>query len=220
MPDSNPNRPSGGGRSVFIVFGSVLAVVLIVLIGVLITEESGDDSGQAGKGGLPVIGTVPDDIAVTERSGRTMTLGELDGTPWVASFIFTRCRGICPLLSRSLSKLQDDLRGMAGVKLVSFTVDPQHDTLPVLNEYAGKYNADPKRWLFFRADSTVMQTLAHDTFHVAIAEGMDESEPIVHSSKFFLIDSNGDVRGFYDGRSDKGVNQLKAALRTMVETGG
>ena len=73
-----------------------------------------------------------------------------------------------------------------------------------LTEYAASYNADSERWLFLRASDSVVQRLAQDAFHVAIAEGTDPEEPIIHSSKFFVVDAEGEVRGIFDGRSEEG----------------
>src|SRR5581483_556163 len=76
---------------------------------------------------------------LTERSGRTVTEQDLRGKVWVASFIFTRCTGPCPQVTSTMRRLQSELGDelQAGrVKLVTFTVDPEHDDLRKLREYA------------------------------------------------------------------------------------
>src|SRR5262245_3008746 len=88
------------------------------------------------------------DFALTERSGRTVTNADLLGKVWVASFVFTRCTGPCPQVSGTVARLQKDLEGEKDVRLVTFTVDPEHDNANELREYAAHFGAYPDRWLF------------------------------------------------------------------------
>jgi protein SCO1/2 len=90
------------------------------------------------------------DFDLVERSNRKVTRQELTGKVWVADFIFTTCGGICPVMTSNMRKLQDKL--FADIRLVSFTVDPTHDTPEVLTEYANRYGANKDRWLFLTGD--------------------------------------------------------------------
>ncbi|MCE2503707.1 MAG: SCO family protein [Chlorobi bacterium] len=199
--------------STLLIIGGVLMLCLIVGGYFLMSDRAGQNSVRGIE--LESFGTVPEDPVFTERSGREMRLGELRGAPWVASFIFTRCQGICPIMTESLGVLQDDLDPESRVKLVSFTVDPEYDTPERLAEYATEHNADSDRWLFLRTGDSVVQNLARDAFHVAIAEGTDPMEPIIHSSKFFVVDAEGEVRGIFDGRSQEGRRRLLSLLKSL-----
>src|SRR5713101_367446 len=88
------------------------------------------------------------DFSLTERSGQTVSRADLRGKVWVASFLFTRCCTGCPQITATLAQLQKELQGQPDVILVSFSVDPEHDTPKVLKDYAKEWGADPKRWLF------------------------------------------------------------------------
>ena len=68
------------------------------------------------------------------------------GRVWVADFIYTTCEGPCPMMSKLMHQLQTLTAGMPDVKLVSFTVDPEHDSPPVLAAYAKHFQPDPARW--------------------------------------------------------------------------
>src|SRR5262245_7947558 len=89
-----------------------------------------------------------DDFSLTERGGRTVTNADLAGKVWVASFVFTRCTGGCPQVTGTVARLQDAFRDEPGVRLVTFTVDPERDDPDELKKYADLYGADPERWLF------------------------------------------------------------------------
>ena len=212
MPDSMTNTSGqdekNKGTFLLITGGVLMLGVVIVGYFLLADRSSADRAGLE----LESFGTVPAEATFTEQSGKELKLGELRGTPWVADFVFTRCRGICPVMTESLADLQAELEPESPVKLVSFTVDPEYDTPERLTEYAAEHNADPDRWLFLHAGDSVVQALARDAFHVAIAEGTDPDEPIIHSSKFFVVDGEGEVRGIFDGRNPEERRELLGLL--------
>lgn len=140
---------------------------------------------------LPVLGEVPA-FQLTDQLGRPFSSGSaLNGHVWVADFVFTNCEGPCPRMSSHMHSLQD--KTDAGVKLVSFTVDPARDTPPVLAEYAKKFGADSNRWLLLTGDVATLNELDQDAFKLgSITEG-----EIEHSTYFGLVDKKGRIRGFY-----------------------
>jgi hypothetical protein len=84
------------------------------------------------------------DFTLVNQDGQTVTRADLAGKVWVASFLFTRCCTSCPQVSANLARLQHELAGQDGVVLVSFSVDPDHDTPAVLKAYAEAHGADSK----------------------------------------------------------------------------
>lgn len=155
--------------------------------------------------GLPVYARVPD-FLLTERSGRKVALSDLAGRPWIADFIFTRCGGICPMMSSKMASLAKDL---PDTQFVSFSVDPEYDTPQVLAEYAGRYGADPKRWLFLTGSADTLNSIT-TTLHMNKID-----EPMMHSSSFVLIDGTGTVRGYYDSADATALERLKSDWRTL-----
>lgn len=225
MSDMNPNTPmmdpTDNKKSTSMIFVGSLLLVLIAIAVVFLqkTEEGTAEGGSSNDGSLLASGyeTVPIDARFTERSGKEVALGDLRGDIWVASFIFTRCQGTCPAMSASLGELQDQLQNVGKVRLVSFTVDPEYDTPERLQEYAKEYGAVDDQWLFLQGSDSSIQYLAKNTFHVGIAEGTSVEEPIIHSTRFFLVDQNGEIRGMYDGRSAEGQQQLLNDVQLLIE---
>ncbi len=156
---------------------------------------------------LADFGTVPN-VTLTERSGASVALGELKGKIWVANFIFTRCGGSCPAMSAKMSELQTSLRKAGDVMLVSFTVDPENDTPERLAAYADGYKAEKDTWLFLTGRPEQMQKLAKESFLLAIEEGTDPLEPIIHSKRFVLVDRDGDIRGYYNSEEPEAKQRL------------
>lgn len=155
---------------------------------------------------------------LTERSGKPLGSRELRGKIWLANFIFTTCPGPCPRMSERFYELQQALKRSPDVKLVSYTVHPAYDTPPVLTKYANKFNALEDKWYFLTGPKDSIYALAHKGFLLGITDAETGKEIIkegefVHSTKFALVDRNGQVRGYYDS------NGAEAVQKALVDVG-
>ncbi len=161
---------------------------------------------------LPDFGPVPA-FALTERAGATLRDADLRGKVWIADFIFTRCAGSCPGMSTQMRDLQSAFAKTPEVVLVSFSVDPAHDTPEALAKYADFFMARPERWFFLAGREGEVAALARG-FKVSDAEVADPAagnEPgIVHSQKFVLVDAAGKIRGYYDATGTEAVQAIVA----------
>lgn len=159
---------------------------------------------------LPVYWPVPA-FSLVDQEGRTWTLGDLAGVPWVADFIFTRCAGVCPGMTARMARLSTKLP--AGTRLVSITVDPTHDTPAVLARYARDFEAGP-HWLFLTGERDALYSLAVAGFKLEAMEapaGAPVADgPFLHSSKFVLVDGRARVRGYYDSVDPEALSRLAA----------
>jgi protein SCO1/2 len=154
----------------------------------------------------PVLGTVPG-FALTERSGSAVRASDLEGSVWIAGFIFTRCPDVCPALTARMADLQKDLSGGEPVRLVSFSVDPAHDTPEVLRGYAERAGAKDD-WLFVTGPRDALAALLKDGFRVAFADDGPASAPITHSDRLVLVDRELRIRGYYHGRDAEDLKRL------------
>lgn len=169
---------------------------------------------------LPVLGQVPP-FTLVERSGQPLARADLDGRPWVADFIFTRCSGICPVLSTRMVDLQRQARA-AGLdaRLVSFSVDPSHDTPEVLRDYAARFAAADDGWLFVTGGRDALYELIGKGFRLSVAErdpaaADDGGELITHSDRLVLVDAEGQIRGYYHGTEADSVPAVLRDLATL-----
>ncbi len=160
-------------------------------------------------------------FSLTERSGKTVTDRDLRGSVWVASFVFTRCNGPCPTVSSTVGKLQDALKDEPGVKFVTFTVDPAHDNLSTLREYAKIRGADPDRWLFLTGDEKTMHEIVVQQFKQGVERHLgpdvkpeDEFE---HSTRLLVVDKNGVIRGIFSGMPDANRHNSDIAFAADLE---
>ncbi len=166
---------------------------------------------------LKLYGSVPE-FALTERSGKEITLANLHGKIWIADFIYTTCTDTCPLQTAAMAKLQEEFAAKAEVQLVSFTVDPERDTPKVLSQYADRHQADPKRWYFITGQRDRIMRLIQEGFHLSVAtlptDG-DASGMIPHSPRFVVVDKESRIRGYYDSRELDAISRLRSDVETL-----
>ena len=167
---------------------------------------------------LPILGQVAD-FRLTDRSGKEISLETLKGKPWIADFIFTRCAGICPMMSGHMRRLQNSLKN-ENVRFVSFSVDPEYDTVEKLKEYANRFQADPEKWFFLTGDKKIIFNLSLKSFYLGVGDVApgEEAAPdqvVTHSSRFALVDAQGAIRGYYEGDHPESLEALVRDVRKL-----
>ena len=156
----------------------------------------------------PVYGTLPD-FALVDDQHRPISRSTLQGSVWIADFIFARCPGQCPFLSAQMAALQRFFRDAPHVRLVSFSVEPSVDTPEVLAAYAARYRAPGGRWQFVTGEPSAMTTLIQDGFRLAVGLEGSAKEPITHSLRLVLVDPRGAIRGYYDAADPRAMARLR-----------
>lgn len=156
------------------------------------------------------------DFALTDQHGQPFASDRLRGKVWVASFVFTSCRSVCPLITNHVANLHRRVDS-PDVRFVSVSVDPEVDTPERLAAYAGRYRADD-RWIFLTGEPRVVQEVVTEIFHVPMgAPRPDEGGyDIAHSEQLFLVDARGVLRGRYD--TDRaGIDRLARDIGKLLE---
>lgn len=140
---------------------------------------------------MSVIGLVPDFHFMTQE-GKPLVRSDLLGKVWVADFIFTRCSGPCPIMSSRMAEVSHELTKTHDVRLVSISIDPENDTPAVLHQYADHFQADPKHWLFLTGPKKEIAEFT--TKGMLQALGNDQAGTPIHSTRFLVIDRQGQIR--------------------------
>ncbi|WP_145265001.1 SCO family protein [Calycomorphotria hydatis] len=178
-----------------------------------------------GEDGRIVLGSSPwdengiENFKLTERSGREVTKDDLLGKPWVIGFIFTRCAGPCPRVTGAMKKLQDAMEE-EDVRLVTLTVDPNHDNPEVLTRYADAFKADQDKWLFLTGPQKEVYTLIQDSFNMPVQEmtGPDRQPgfEVLHTSNLLLVDAEGVVQGKYNAIVPEEMAKLRRDFQRLA----
>ena len=171
----------------------------------------------SGCGKAPPLRSLPDFslTAVTVDGTSPLDLRALRGRIWIADFVYTRCGGPCPMLTANMAGLQKRLP--ASVGLLSFTVDPDHDSPEVLSLYARQFGADPQRWFFVTGGRAALARLMRAGFQLSVVEdpGAPAGQTITHTTKFVLLDGQGRIRGYYDGDEPASLDRLAADAQRL-----
>ena len=145
-----------------------------------------------------------------ERAGANVTSADLQGKVWVAAFIFTRCKMGCEEVTATMVKLQSELNlaETDDLRLVTFTVDPERDTMDDLKAYATKVKSHPTKWLYLTGTEKYVRLLLKQGFKVTADKkaGGKPGDEFEHTTKLYVVDKHGDIRGSFDGK--QGANDL------------
>jgi protein SCO1 len=156
---------------------------------------------------LPTYSTVPR-FTMTDSEGHAFDSSVLLGKVWLADFIYTSCPGPCPRMTSEMHTVHRRVSGDNDVRLVSISVDPEHDSPPVLNDFAHRFGGPAEDWVFLTGTPRTVHLLAFEVFHVGdVIANMD------HSTKFILVDKRGVIRGYYSSLDADGI---KAMLHDMA----
>jgi protein SCO1 len=164
------------------------------------------------------ISYVPD-FTLQNQFGNETSLEDFRGYYWIVNFIFTRCAGVCPVMTFQMARLHDSIPPEYPVRFVSISVDPERDTPDVLYLYAEDAGADHARWTFLTGYTEEIYTLSRQGFLLGVdAEGGTLKEPIMHSQRFVLVDPDGAIRGYYDGFDDADIDNLREDVITLSDS--
>ncbi|MDX8044865.1 SCO family protein [Gracilibacillus sp. S3-1-1] len=181
---------------------SIFVVLILTSCG---TEKySGDFSYQV------------EDFSYTSQAGETLSKSDLDGQFWIANMIFTNCTSICPPMTANMARLQG-LLDDAGIdaQLVSFSVDPTNDTPEILQEYIEERGGNFDNWhaLTGYSDDDIKQ-FANQSFK-AFVENPDNSDQVIHVSKFYLVSPEGNTIKSYDGEKAADMTKIVEDIQAM-----
>lgn len=160
------------------------------------------------------------DFSLTDQTGRTITRKDLDGKFVVVDFLFTSCSKTCPEVSREMAKIQQLTVGEPDVQLVSLTVDPDDDTVPVLKQYSAGFGADPNRWSFLTGDDSVMHSLIGVSFLAPDTTSQFSYMPgnFAHIERIVLVDPQGHVRQYFNGLKDGAAEGVLEEIRQLKQS--
>lgn len=161
----------------------------------------------------------------TTQHDTTLSAAEMEGKIYVANFFFTSCPNVCPAMNYNVQQVQERFKGYENFRIVSFSVDPTYDTVPVLQEYAEDIGAQDGIWYFLTGNPDSIYSTAEDFFVNAME---DESAPggYLHSQYLLLVDwkgrlrsrtdDSGNVIAVYDGLSIDAVNDLEDDIKVLI----
>ncbi|HLS35268.1 MAG TPA: SCO family protein [Bacillota bacterium] len=157
------------------------------------------------------------DFLFTNESEEPFGLKDVSGEYWIAYFLYTDCKLVCPTTTPNMVSVQEGLQAEGiDTQIVAFTVDLEKDTPEVLREYAAEYDVDLTNWSFvIPEDFEDVRELAIHSFETFLEGGGPEDHAFAHSTSFFLVNPEGKVIKRYDGMSKKDAGELVEDIKRV-----
>ena len=159
--------------------------------------------------------TIPD-FKFISQYGDTVTAKTLDRKIYVADFFFTSCPTICPKMKVQLKRVYEKFKDNPNVMLLSHTIDPTHDSVPVLREFAQNLGITGRQWLFVTGDKEKIYDIGQNSYMVTAQADASAPGGVVHSGAFILVDKDKHIRGIYDGTTEAGVDKLMTDMNRLL----
>lgn len=161
------------------------------------------------------IHSIPD-FSFVNQDGKKVTQETVSGKIYVANFFFSRCRGICPKMTGNMQKLQEAYLNDPEVMLLSYSVTPESDSVPVLKKYAADNNVYAAKWNLLTGDREKIYTLARHEYFAGDSIGYYQAgNEFLHTENFILIDKHKRIRGVYNGTLPVEIERIKTDINTL-----
>ncbi|MCD6067145.1 MAG: hypothetical protein K0S33_1971 [Bacteroidetes bacterium] len=148
------------------------------------------------------------DFSFVNQYGETVSQNTVKDKIYVANFFFATCQSICPRMNSQMSRIQKAYKDDPEILFLSHSINPLHDTVEVLAEYAAKYGAIKNKWHLLTGDKKKIYDLAKTSYLVNAVEDDGTEEGFIHSEYLLLIDKQKRIRTLYDGTDSVQVNKL------------
>ena len=167
---------------------------------------------------LPVLSYVPP-FSFDNQQGQRVTDKDVVGKVYVAEYFFTTCKGICPKMNVNMKRLSDDLAGETDFRILSYTVDPETDSVGRMKHYADSLGADPQRWWFLTGRKDSLYHLARNGYLLDDPKNnaLNINEQFLHTQFVALVDRGGRVRKIYDGLKQDELDELEKDISVLLK---
>jgi protein SCO1/2 len=156
-------------------------------------------------------------FSFTNQNGEIITQKNYEGKIYVADFFFTTCPTICPIMQDNMVEIQKEFKNVPDVMLLSHTVMPHIDSVPVLKKYAVEKGVIDSKWNLVTGDKKDIFYIARKSYLAVKTETEGELYDMVHTENFILVDKKRRVRGFYDGTNKEDINRLIVDIKFLLE---
>lgn len=157
------------------------------------------------------------DFSFTNQNGKTVTQKDYEGKIYVADFFFTTCETICPRMTDNMVEIQKAFVNNPKVLLLSHSVLPDKDSVPVLKEYAIEKGVIDSKWNLVTGDKKEIYGIARKSYLAVKTGSPEELYDMVHTENFILVDTKRRVRGFYDGTKSEDITRLIEDIKWLLE---
>lgn len=136
---------------------------------------------------------------------------------YVSDFFFTSCPTICPKMKKQMLRVYNKFENNPQVAILSHTIDPKHDNVQVLHDYAEALGVSSAKWHFVTGDEDDIYNLGEKSYMVTAGEDSQAPGGYIHSGAFLLVDNQRRIRGVYDGTMENQVDVLLSDIDRLLK---
>jgi protein SCO1/2 len=159
--------------------------------------------------------TIPD-FSFVNQDGEEVTQETFKDKIYIADFFFTTCPTICPIMKTQMLRVYEKYKDNDQVLILSHTIDPKHDSVEVLHDFADRLGVSSKTWHFVTGDQDEIYDIGQNSYMVTSREDPDEPGGFLHSGAFLIIDKQSRIRGIYDGTKPDKVDKLMEDIDKLL----
>lgn len=207
-----------------------------ILLGVLVACGAEDKSAKD-ENAFPILGrqqivervvngkTVTDtvdhsipDFKLMDQDSNWVTPASFNNKVYVADFFFTSCPTICPTMKKEMLRVYEAFNDNNEVAILSHTIDPEYDTIPLLHDFAERLGVEAPKWRFVTGEKEEIYELGQKGYMVTAMEDENEEGGYIHSGAFILVDKDKHIRAVYDGTQSADVDKLIKDIDILLKT--
>ncbi|EDP70205.1 hypothetical protein FBALC1_11747 [Flavobacteriales bacterium ALC-1] len=155
------------------------------------------------------------DFSLVNQNGETITQENYKDKIYIADFFFTRCGTICPIMTNNMAKIQNEFLNDNDIMLLSLSVTPEIDSVPILRDYANNKGVIDSKWNVTTGDKKHIYDLARKSYFAVVEQGDGGLQDFIHTPNVILIDKKQQIRGIYDGTNDDDIKQIIVDIKTL-----
>ncbi|WP_420580621.1 SCO family protein [Reichenbachiella sp.] len=157
------------------------------------------------------------DFAFYDQDSTLITNETFKNQIYVSDFFFTSCPTICPKMKKQMLRIYEKYEETPEVAILSHSIDPTHDNVKVLNEYAEALGVKSSKWHFVTGDEDVIYHIGEKSYMVTAGEDNQAPGGYIHSGAFLLVDDQKRIRGVYDGTMEEQVDILLSDIDILLK---
>ena len=157
------------------------------------------------------------DFNLINQNGETISSINYENKIYVVDFFFTKCPGICPIMTDNMLQIQNEFIDNNDILLLSLSVTPEIDSVDVLKKYAIEKGVNDSKWNITTGSKKHIYNLARKSYFAVVDQGDGDLQDFIHTPNFILVDKKKQIRGVYDGTVQKEVSNLIEDIYTLLD---
>jgi len=190
----------------------ICAALVVLLTGACGSESSSEKEfvplGRKEFVGNDTVYHTVADFRFVDQDSNVVTNETFNDKIYVTDFFFTTCPTICPIMKTQMLRVYEAYRDDPEVGILSHTIDPVHDSVAVLHEFAKNLGVKGDQWRFVTGEKEKIYEIAQKSYMVTAAEDKSEPGGYIHNGAFLLVDKERHIVGIYDGTKPDQVDEL------------